>query len=125
LSTPDHDEFAQLMLAKARADLSAARLLASDEAQDDAVIGFDAQQACEKSLKAVLAVREIEIPRTHNLGYILDQLEDAGALAEIVWLNPWAVTMRYDEQESSLDRAAALATAELAVAWATEIVPQA
>ena len=44
------------MLAKARADASAARLLATHEDQDDGIIGFHAQQACEKALKAVLAV---------------------------------------------------------------------
>ena len=123
MSTPNHEEFARLMLVKAHADLSAARLLASDTGQDDGVIGFHAQQACEKAIKAVLALREVEIPRTHNLGFLLDLLGDAGGLAEVVWLNPWAVTMRYDEQESPLDRHAALAAADSAVSWASKQVP--
>lgn len=62
LSTPEHREVADLMLTKARADLSAARLLAYHAEQDDGVVGFHAQQACEKALKAVMAIREIEIP---------------------------------------------------------------
>ena len=36
----------------------------------------------------------------------------------MAWLNPWAVTMRYDEQSSALDRAAAVSAAQRAVAWA-------
>jgi HEPN domain-containing protein len=53
------------MLSKARADLSAARLLATHVDQDDGIIGFHAQQACEKSLKAMLAVAGADIPLTH------------------------------------------------------------
>ena len=126
MSTPEHREVALLLLSKARADLSAARLLADDDHQNDGVIGFHAQQAAEKAIKAVLADSEVEIPRTHDLGYLLELVESSGrpdvevpqGVEDVVWLNPWAVTMRYDELESPLDRRAALASAEVAVAWA-------
>ena len=70
LSSPEHREVAELMLAKARADASAARLLATHEDQDDGIIGFHAQQACEKALKAVLAIVAADIPLSHNLGFL-------------------------------------------------------
>src|SRR4051812_29718306 len=77
LSSPDHVAVAELMLAKARADLSAARLLANHEDQDDGIIGFHAQQACEKALKAMLAVAAVDIPLTHNLQYLIELVEPA------------------------------------------------
>jgi HEPN domain-containing protein len=67
LPTPEEVEVADLLLRKAASDLSAARALARDPEQQDDVVGFHAQQAVEKSLKAVLAVRGFEIPRTHDL----------------------------------------------------------
>ncbi len=59
---PEHVEVAQLLLEKATGDLVALRVLVADENQTDHVIGFHAQQAVEKSIKAVLATCEIEIP---------------------------------------------------------------
>ena len=119
---------ARLLLAKARADLSAARLLASDPDQDDGVIGFHAQQAAEKAVKAVLAASEAEIPRTHDLGYLLELVGSVAqvpqSVGDVVWLNPWAVTMRYDELDSPLDRRAAVGSAEAVVTWAQGLVPR-
>jgi HEPN domain-containing protein len=43
--------------------LAAARTLAADAGQQDDVVGFHAQQAVEKSIKAVLALRGNDIPR--------------------------------------------------------------
>jgi HEPN domain-containing protein len=74
LSTPEHREVAQLLLQKAREDLSAAQVLVATENQTDQVIGFHLQQAVEKALKSILAKRTIEIPRTHDLGYLIEVL---------------------------------------------------
>jgi len=74
LSTPEHREVAGLLLQKAREDLSAAQVLVATEDQADHVIGFHLQQAAEKALKSVLAERAIEIPRTHDLGYLVELL---------------------------------------------------
>lgn len=127
MSTADHLEVARLLVTKAAADLSAARVLAEAEDQDDGVIGFHAQQSVEKALKAVLAVREAEIPRTHDLEYLVEmlgrsRLEVPSALSGIAWLNPWAVTLRYDEIEEPLDRTVALEVAGVAITWARAIV---
>jgi HEPN domain-containing protein len=70
LPTPEHFEVAGLLLEKARGDLAAARLLAADENQTDHVVGFHDQQAVEKSIKAILAASEIEIPLTHDIRYL-------------------------------------------------------
>ena len=57
---PEPRDLADLFLRKADSDLTAARTLADDDDQDDAVVGFHTQQAVEKALKAVLAARSIQ-----------------------------------------------------------------
>lgn len=109
MSTPEHREVAQLLLQKAREDLSAARVLVATEEQADHVIGFHLQQAVEKALKAALAERMIEIPRTHDLGYLVELLENLeievpGPVASSDWLTPWGVLFRYDDNPDDLDR---------------------
>jgi len=127
LPGPEHVEVASLLLDKARADLEAARALASDERQADHIVGFHAQQAVEKSAKAVLAIRSIEMPRTHDLAYLLALLEDGGleVSEEVVgseWLTPWAGAWRYDEAPSPIDRERALRVAQSALDWAQGLV---
>jgi HEPN domain-containing protein len=68
LSRPEHLEVARVLLEKDAGDLAAVRLLAGDERQSDHVVGFHAQQAVEKAIKAVLVSRELEIPLTHDIG---------------------------------------------------------
>ena len=77
MPTPEELEAAELFLEKAASDLAAARLLAGDADQDDNVVGFHAQQAVEKALKAVVAVRSLEIPRSHDLGLLIRLLDSA------------------------------------------------
>jgi len=121
LPTPEHLEVARLLLDKAAGDLSALRVLASDQAQADHVIGFHAQQTVEKSIKAVLASREVELPMTHDLGYLATlcaELEPLPAdVATSSWLTPWAGGWRYDTEASPVDRVLAVAVAESAFDW--------
>jgi HEPN domain-containing protein len=69
---------------------------------DDA-LGFHAQQAVEKMIKAVLAWHEVPYERTHNLAYLVTLLEEArrrggGAQCEeLPALTPWAAVFRYDD----------------------------
>ncbi|HEX2275353.1 MAG TPA: HEPN domain-containing protein [Acidimicrobiales bacterium] len=92
------------------------------------MLGFHAQQAVEKSLKAVLASREIEFPRTQDLTLLFSLAERHGVaaprdLAEADALTPWAVEFRYEESLGKpLDRDAALHLVERVEAWATEVV---
>jgi HEPN domain-containing protein len=127
LPTPEAVEVAGLLLRKAASDLSAARALARDPDQQDDVVGFHAQQAVEKSLKAVLAVRGFEIPRTHDLDLLtrlvaLDPYDFADALAGAKDLSPWAVATRYDDIDATLNRGAAVEIAEKSLIWARERV---
>ena len=94
----------------------------------DAIVGFHAQQAVEKSLKAVLAARGISFPKTHALGFLVDLVDSNGivappALAKADELAPWAVEFRYEtESEPSLDRPAALTLVEGIRRWAVDEV---
>jgi len=59
------------------------------------VIGFHAQQAVEKCIKAVLARHEVAIRKVHDLHALMDLLADQRLPAppmrqEIVELNPFA-----------------------------------
>lgn len=99
-------EQAQRLLRKAAADHKAMSvLLASPEVEED-VIGFHAQQAAEKYLKALLSHRRIPFSRTHDLRTLLDLLqanglEAPGAVEEICQLFPYAVDFRYEDPPSS------------------------
>lgn len=130
MSTPEHREVAKLLLQKAREDLSAAQALVATEDQADHVIGFHLQQAVEKSLKAVLAARMAEIPRTHDLGYLVELLENLGTevpkpVALSDWLTPWGVLFRYDDNPDDLDRDKALEAATTTISFADQTVGEA
>lgn len=125
---PEPRDLADLFLRKASSDLAAARVLADDVDQDDAVVGFHAQQAVEKAFKAVLAVALAEDPpRVHDINLLLRLLANEGVevpphLAAGRLLSPWAVTMRYDDVEDVLDRPAAIQVASDAIEWARGVV---
>ncbi len=94
MPTPENIEAADLFPTKAASDLAAARVLAGDDGQDDDVVGFHAHQAVEKALKAVVAVRSLEIPRSHDLNLLIRLLELAQQelpveVRDADWLNPW------------------------------------
>jgi HEPN domain-containing protein len=93
---------------------------------DDHIIGFLSQQTVEKALKVALVLADSELPRTHDLELLAEQVEGAGTevpdeLSRTDWLTPWAAELRYDEQ-IALDRTAALAVAESAIAWAATLL---
>jgi HEPN domain-containing protein len=128
LPTPEHREVAQLLLRKAREDLRAANTLAATENQADHIIGFHMQQAVEKALKAALVEHAVEIPRTHDLGYLVEALsgqevEIPATVSSADWLTPWGVLFRYDDDPNiSLDRDKALEAASAAIALAERFV---
>ncbi|MDX6538289.1 MAG: hypothetical protein QOD37_2630 [Gaiellales bacterium] len=121
MTSRDH---ARLLLRKAYEDEVAVRKLADDAEIADAVVGFHAQQAVEKALKAVLAASGRSYPWTHDLRHLIELLADAEAslpedLLEVRRLTPWAAEFRYGASiDEPLDRTA---TAELVAAllnWA-------
>ena len=126
MSTPEHREVAGLLLQKAREDLSAAQVLIATEDQADHVIGFHLQQAVEKALKSVLVDRAVEIPRTHDLGYLVELMESfdieiSEAITSSDWLTPWGVLFRYDSNPDTLDRDKGLEAATAAIGLAEQL----
>lgn len=88
---------------------------------------FHAQQAAEKSLKAVLVSRGVSPPLTHNLRLLVDRLSPETPVPEevvsAVELTDYAVTVRYPgefEEVTAEEHARAIRLAETVVAWAQE-----
>lgn len=109
-------------LARARAERPTDEVLYDD-------LAFDAQQAAEKAIKAVLLSRGIAFPRTHSVVLLMTLAADAGLripaeIREAGRLTRYAVAARYpgleDVTEEELREAAALA--EAVVGWAEELV---
>lgn len=123
MSRPELEE-ALLLLRKAREDAGAVEKLFADVDVADAVVGFHAQQAVEKALKAVLASRGDDFPWTHDLRHLIERLDAVetslpSQLHEIRVLGPWAVEFRYGETiDDPLDRRRAVALIGETIAWA-------
>ena len=121
---PAPKSIANMLLQAARQDEAASRLLSSSTEISDAVIGFHAQQAAEKAIKAVLSEHSVEFRRTHDLIALLDLLEDnqLPSPPHADWLdelNPYAVEARYGTIEpDGLDRNHVLAVVAAVVGWA-------
>ena len=104
--SPHLDE-ASRSLRMADRDIHAFHVLKDDPGCHLSVVCFHAQQAIEKSFKAVLFSRRIEFKRTHNLTELASLLRQEGveipvADIQLLRLNPYAVTLRYDEADIEL-----------------------
>jgi HEPN domain-containing protein len=124
-------DLARKLVGLAGDDELAARSLLPIEGVTDGVLGFHAQQAAEKALKAVLAAKGIEFPFIHNLGHLSKLCKKSGielpsTLDGVEDLTPFAVIERYGSEEPGpLDRDQALKWAAAAVAWARGVVEEA
>jgi HEPN domain-containing protein len=95
-------EHASALMARARDDHYVVRSLRAEPDAPVWVLGFHAQQAVEKALKAVLSACGIAYPRTHNLVMLAELLRrerqilppDADAFGMLV---PFGVALRYDD----------------------------
>jgi HEPN domain-containing protein len=118
----------ELLLGLARDDEFAARSLLPVEGVADAILGFHAQQAVEKALKAALASRAIEFPYTHDLDGLLELCRTNGldvppGLDGVDRLAPYGVHIRYGTSRGgALDRDQALAWAASAIEWARGVI---
>ena len=119
-------DLARRFLALADRDLRAFEKLVADREIADEVIGFHAQQAIEKCLKAVLVSNGVEFWRVHDLELLLELLDDHRIApppdtAAIQELNPFAVVLRYDFLgEQTLDRARTPGVLRAVRSWAEE-----
>lgn len=115
-------------IAKAEADLRAARLLLGDATpgQHDLVC-YHAQQCAEKYLKACIQERGIAVPRTHHLPTLIGLLGGPEVLASqraaAATLSQLAVAARYPGVSARPEDAArALETAERLRAAARQVL---
>lgn len=124
-------DLARALLRKAADDLYVAQRLAVDADAPGWILGFHAQQAVEKALKAVLSLHRVEYPRTHNLVMRLQLLRRAAITLppdgdELARLIPFGVVARYEAALSAadidLDRQWAVEVAQRTMQWAEEIV---
>lgn len=117
-------EEGQRLLRLARRDEAAFIALLAAPNVAVSVALFHAQQAAEKSLKAVMCLRGLEYRRTHDLEELAAQLTDAGHrptanAADLQRLTPYAVEYRYDDDAPELlTGPQARAIVESLLAWA-------
>ncbi len=122
-------DLAEQLLRLARDDEAAARAMLDVGAVTDAIVGFHAQQAVEKALKAVLAFHGVEVPFTHDLAGLAERCAAEGAtlppsLAEIDRLTPFGVRLRYGDLDEMVPvaRGLSIGWAEQAVVWACAVL---
>ena len=110
-------------LNRARSNLALAKNRVPDAYLED--LCFEAQQAAEKAIKAMLIRSDVDFPYVHDLARLLSLLEEAGeAIPDIVRkageLTPYALITRYPgparpvTQEEYED---AVKTSEAVVQW--------
>jgi HEPN domain-containing protein len=124
----DQSDLARELLELARDDRAAAAALLEVGAVSDAIVGFHAQQAVEKTLKAMLAAASAEFPFTHNIALLMQLCDDAdielpASLGDADLLTPYGVALRYGTRSpGTLDRRAALELADAALVWAERML---
>lgn len=116
-----------VLFRKAEADAIAVRELAGNPEITDEIIGFHAQQAIEKWLKAVMAHRGMDEVRIHDIGRLLQLLQNDGAelpanTEQLDELTIYAVPMRYDEllDAEPLDRKATVELVDEVGRWVSD-----
>ena len=115
-------------ISRARSSLRKARQTAPGIYLED--LCFDAQQAAEKAIKAVLLQRGISFPYIHDLGRLLELLAQAGEsipedVREAAKLSDYAVLTRYPLPGVLVDRTAyeaAIRIADDVVHWAAGLI---
>lgn len=93
-------EIVRQWLRKAETDLEAAEVLFFKDPPLLYPACFHSQQAAEKYLKAFLTWHQVEFPKTHALGELLDLISQvdgdlADKLSGLTALNPYGVEVRY------------------------------
>ena len=94
-------EQAEALLAAGLRDRLTLRLLRESGEAPEEAIGFHAQQACEKFLKAVLVMHGLIFERTHDLAILFSlcgthRIQVPAARDDLRLLNNFAVRFRYE-----------------------------
>ncbi|MBZ5516944.1 MAG: HEPN domain-containing protein [Acidobacteriia bacterium] len=125
------NEHAEVLLRKAQEDEFALEKLINDPASPDDILGFHAQQAVEKTLKAALAFHDVRYPFIHDLKTLVDlvrknKISFPQELDEVRRLTPFATVFRYEylpaEPRRPLERPWALDLVRRVRTWAEAIV---
>ncbi len=102
-------DFVQQWLDKARKDLAAGEVLLKEEFEDYENVGFHAQQAAEKFVKAFLVRHQIEFPKSHDMALLRQlvaridpRLAEKLAIADS--LTPYGVEFHYPGDLPSVSR---------------------
>lgn len=128
LPTPEQIEVAEGLGRLAQIELDTAENLAPNPEMDDRPVGFHAQQAVEKAIKAALTLKGVDFPKTHDLEYLIElagrhSIAIESEVKSASWLTPWAAEFRYDDAPiETLDRKRTTAVAKAAVAWCQELI---
>ena len=118
-----HEETSRKLVAewlhKANADLAAAECLLSESDAFAGIVMFHCQQAAEKLLKAFLTWHQVEFPKTHAIGELLDLAAGVDAvladdLAVATTLSPYGVVMRYPGEQPEPDPGEAATALDIA-----------
>jgi HEPN domain-containing protein len=124
-SVDDLAEASRTLARKARGDATAAREFAGNSEITDEIIGFHAQQAIEKWLKATIARRGETFEHTHDLRRLVRvaavTLEAAPFDVDaVVALTQYSAPLRYEDllDAEPLDREATIALMEEVGRWA-------
>ncbi len=99
---------ALLLLRKAQQDEVILQQLLDNQLITDESLGFHAQQAAEKLLKALLTLHGLDYPRSHDLSVLLTLLGQGGVvlpdeLQQITYLTPLATLYRYEDLPFDVD----------------------
>jgi HEPN domain-containing protein len=78
-------DLAEHLLRRAADDEAAARAMLPIESVTDSIVGFHAQQGVEKSLQAVLAMRDVEFPFIHDIGALRIFAKEPEQVCRMSW----------------------------------------
>lgn len=117
-------QYAKTLIKIAEGDLESAKVLASSKSGRLENIFFIAQQAIEKSLKAVLIHNQLNVPLTHDLEALMSIFPEKITLPEgrrgLEGMSEFATIRRYEEGYLEItddEVQIAIATAERFVTW--------
>ncbi|MEK7477552.1 MAG: HEPN domain-containing protein [Candidatus Coatesbacteria bacterium] len=125
-------ERGRILLEKARGDQQALASLAKDGSNHGWVLGFHAEQAVEKAIKAVLTAFGVEYPFTHDLLALVEVLR-AGGIADppeaesLGRLTPFGAAWRYEDPVDdtiAFDAAWAQDAVGRTIAWAASLLAE-
>jgi HEPN domain-containing protein len=126
LPEPDLAEVSRILRKKAEEDATAVREFSGNPEIADSIIGFHAQQAVEKWLKAVTAAKGVRHSGIHDIDRLIEVLETTADVElpldrdRLAVLTQYAVPLRYDDllDAESLERELLVALVDEVAEWA-------